>query len=58
MFSYQFYAPGLTIALKLFSNSYMEPVRKMSMKSGKFLEESKGDQFYNDIIKNKDIFHS
>ncbi len=50
MFSYQFYAPRLTIALKLFCSSYMESIRNISMKSGKFLEESKGDQLYNDIF--------
>ncbi|UJR17369.1 hypothetical protein I4U23_004264 [Adineta vaga] len=51
-----FYIPRLTIqdmsneALKLFCNSYMESIQKISRK------ENKIDQLYNDIIKNQDIF--
>ncbi|CAF3333520.1 unnamed protein product, partial [Rotaria sp. Silwood2] len=58
-----FFIPRLTIedmsndALKLFCNSYMKCINDISLKAGRIVKESNNDQLYNEIIKNKDIFH-
>ncbi|CAF1586330.1 unnamed protein product [Didymodactylos carnosus] len=57
-----FYIPRLTIedmsndALRSFCSSYMECIKEISLKNGRFIREYKSDQLYNDITKNKDIF--
>ncbi|CAF3551095.1 unnamed protein product [Rotaria socialis] len=58
-----FYIPRLTIenmsndALKLFCSSYMKCINDIADQTGRVTKKYNHNQLYNDITKNKDIFH-